>query len=217
MSEFYPAMLRLNGCVCVIVGGGSVGARKATSLVDVGAVVHIISPILHPTLQKLADSGTITAHLMPYSPDILAALRPTLVFAATDDSHINQQVADEARALKAWVDRADSGAESDFISMSTFQRGSITVAISSGGVSSMLAVHLREQLEAVIGNEYAVLAEWMGEQRPIIREKIESQSGRSRLWKSIVESSILDDLRRGNNTEARALFDRLLAEALRNA
>ena len=217
MNEFYPVMLRLKGRVCVIVGGGGVGARKATSLVEVGAVVHVISPTLHPKLQNLTDTGVITAHLMPYTVGGLAGLHPMLVFATTDDAHVNQQVADEARELGAWVDLADSPTDSDFMSMSTFQRGSVTVAVSSGGVSSALAVHMRERLEDVIGSEYATLAEWMDGQKAHVREKIDSQAGRSRLWKSIVESSILDDLRRGNGASARALFDRLVAEAIENA
>jgi precorrin-2 dehydrogenase len=216
MDEFYPVMLRLRGRVCVIVGGGAVGARKAVSLVRAGAAVTVISPTLHPTLQNLVDSAMITAHLIPYAPGVLAGLRPVLVFAATDDSQVNHQVADEAWALGAWVDRADSGADSDFLSMSSFQRGSLTVAVSSGGVSSALAIHLRERLEQAIGSEYAILSQWVEEQKPQVREKIESQSERSRLWKSIVESSILDDLRRGDDAGARALFDRLVTEAIKS-
>ncbi len=216
MDEFYPVMLRLKGRICVIVGGGSVGARKAASLLEAGAVVHVISPILHPKLQDLADTGVITVHIASYTSGDLVELHPMLVFAATWDAQVNRQVAEEARALGAWVDLADSGAESDFLSMSTFQRGSVTVAVSSGGVSSSLAVHLRMQLEQVIGDEVTILAGWMAETKPHVREKIHSQVGRSRLWKSIVESSVLDDLRRGDNAGARALFDRLVTEAIEN-
>lgn len=217
MSEYYPVMLRVKGRMCVIVGGGGVGARKAASLLDAGAVIHVISPVLHPSLRNLIDWGKITAQLMPYTPGALAGLHPALVFAATDDPLVNRQVVDEAQALGAWVDLADSGSEGDFLSMSTFQRGSVMVAVSSGGVSSSLAIHLRRRLEQVIGDEYRILAEWMAEYKPTIHEKIDSQARRSHLWKSIVESSILDDLRRGDIASARASFERMIAEAIRDS
>jgi precorrin-2 dehydrogenase/sirohydrochlorin ferrochelatase len=217
MREFYPVMLRLNGRICVIVGGGRVGARKAVTLLDAGAVVHVISPILHPALQDLADRGMVTAHLMPFAPGILSKLQPALVFAATDSPETNQQVADEARALGVWVDLADSSADSDFLSMSMFQRGSVVVAVSSGGVSSALTVHIREQLEKAVGDEYTTLAGWLAEYKPYIRQKIDSQIRRSHLWQTIVESSVLDDLRRGDIVGARALFERMIAQATKDS
>jgi len=215
MSEFYPVMLRLQGRTCVIVGGGKVGVRKALSVLDAGAVVHVISPYLHPTLQKLADQSLIAAHLTNYAPGILAELKPSLIFAATDDPAVNQQVAEEARTLGVWIDLADSGIEGDFLSMSTFQRGSLTVAVSSGGVSSALAVHLRERLEQAIGDEYTILAGWIAERKVFVRENIHTQAQRSQLWKSIVESSILDDLRKGDAVGARTRFEHMIAEAIR--
>jgi precorrin-2 dehydrogenase / sirohydrochlorin ferrochelatase len=217
MTEFYPVMLRLRGHICVIVGGGQVGARKAASLLDVDATVHLISPALHPALQKLVDECKITAQLMRYAPGALAKFHPALVFAATDDPAVNRQVAEEARSLGAWVDIADSGDDSNFLSMSSFRRGSVLVAVSTGGVSSTLAVHLREQLEHDIGDEYTILAGWIAEHKAIVREKIDSQARRSHLWKSIVESSILDELRRGDAVGARAVFERMIAEAIRDS
>jgi precorrin-2 dehydrogenase/sirohydrochlorin ferrochelatase len=217
MGEFYPVMLRLKGRKCVIVGGGKVGARKALGLLDAGAVVYVISPFLYPTLQNLADKELVTARLEHYVPGTLAELQPTLVFAATGDPAINQQVANEGRSLGAWVDLAHSGSDSDFFSMSSFQRGSITVAVSSGGISSSLAVRLRGQLEMAIGDEYTILAGWIAELKPHIHEKVSSQPRRSHLWKSIVESSILDDLRRGDAAGARALFERMIEEAIEDS
>lgn len=201
----------------MIVGGGRVGARKAASLLNTGAIVHVISPVLHPMLQKLLDDNVVRAEITPYAPGALAGLSPSLVFAATDDPAVNRQVADEARSLGAWVDIADAGTEGNFLSMSSFQRGPMTIAVSSGGVSPALAIHLREKLERVSGDEYATLAEWMAERKPYIHEKISSQAGRSHLWKSIVESSILEDLRQGDAVHARALFERMIAEAIEDS
>ena len=45
-AHVYPIMLDLAGKRCVVVGGGRVATRKVTGLLEAGAVVTAISPIL---------------------------------------------------------------------------------------------------------------------------------------------------------------------------
>ena len=217
MDEGYAVMLRLTGRLCVIVGGGAVGARKAVALSATGARITVISPTLEPLLEKMVEEGTINILRQSYSPGILRELLPFLVFAATNHSAINKLIADEAKALNAIVDCTDSSAESDFIGMSTIRRGPITIALSTGGISPALAVHLRERLEQVIGDEYATLASWLAEVRPQIRATPTTQSERAEFWHHIIESPILDNLRHGDEKAARSLFDRFILEATGNS
>lgn len=43
--KYYPISLDITDKRCLVVGGGSVGARKALTLARCGAVVTVISPI----------------------------------------------------------------------------------------------------------------------------------------------------------------------------
>lgn len=214
MPLLYPVMLRLEGRVCVIVGGGRVAAHKVTDLLNAGADVTVISPQLHPTLAALVESKTITAQVTPYRSGMLDALRPLLVFAATDNPAVNRQIADDARRLGALVDAADDQTPRDFMNMATVQRGKITVAVSSGGASPALTVHLQQAIERMIGHEYATLADWMAEARAIVIAGISTQAERAQVWRQVMESTILEQVRRGDEEQARRTFDRIIREAL---
>ena len=112
-------------------------------------------------------------------------VNPLLVFAATDSPEVNQQVADEAHDLGILVNRADNGSGHDFSSMATIRRGDITIATATGNASPALAAHLRAKIEAEIGDEYATLARWLGELRPLVKAKIAPEA-RPVLWRAII-------------------------------
>ncbi|MEP6984253.1 MAG: bifunctional precorrin-2 dehydrogenase/sirohydrochlorin ferrochelatase [Chloroflexota bacterium] len=212
--NLYPVMLNLEDRTCVIVGGGAVAARKVDHLLNAGAYVTVISPELHPTLITLARDNKITVKQVAYTSGMLADLKPTLVFAATDDTSVNQQVVDEARSIGALVNASSEQGERDFINMATIQRGDITIALSTGSASPALVTHLQRQIDTFIGDEYVTLSTWMGQARPLVQAGIKSQSERAALWRRVLESSILDTLRQGEASTAQQLFDQIIHEAL---
>lgn len=216
MSGLYPVMLHLEGRTCVIVGGGEVAARKAEHLLAAGARLTIISPQLHPKLKSLAEAGQITVQNRLYTPGMLAALKPLLVFAATNDDQINQQVVNEARSLVALVNAADEQGERDFINMAVVKRGDITIALSTGGAAPALLSHLQERVGQMVGEEYSTLVDWMAQVRPTVQAEIASQPARAALWRQIMESSVLDTLRQGDINAARQQFDDILQQAIAN-
>src|SRR5947207_12195346 len=127
MSPLYPIMLDLKDRTCVIVGGGEVAARKVDRLRDSGARVIVISPMLHRSLIHLAEDLKIIVQQVAYTAGMLADLKPTLVFAATDNASVNQQVVEEARSLGILVNATHEQSERDFINMATVERGEITI------------------------------------------------------------------------------------------
>lgn len=204
----YPILLDLRERRAVVVGGGRVAARKIRGLLEAGAQVTVISPTLHPDLVALGNR--IDVQQTAYAQGMLTKQRPLLAFAATDSREVNQQVADEARALGILVSVADDGAAGDFSSMATVRRGTITLAIATDGASPALAAHLREKLEAAVGEEYATLVDWLSELRPLVRTSGNPETRRD-LWRAILASRALDRLRAGDEAGARAIIDKLIA------
>ena len=210
----YPILLRLVAQHCVVVGGGGVAQRKVADLVAAGATVTVISPALTPALAALAAARAIQLIQTVYSPGMLASLRPRLVFAATNHPEINQQIAQEARAVGALVDVVDSAGAGDFNSMTTLRHGPLTVAISTGGASPALSAHLRERVAAAVGPEYGTLARWLAELRPQVREQIPESVRRRALWRTIIDSPVLDLLRQGDEATARRMIENLVVDAV---
>jgi siroheme synthase-like protein len=102
---------------------------------------------------------------------------------------------------------------SNFTNMAVVQRGSITIGIATGGASPALAAHLKTQIEAAVGEEYAQLARWLAELRSVVGSRLLTQAEREAFWQRVINSRILEHLRQGDEAQARAEFDQLWADA----
>ena len=208
----YPVALRLKGKSCVVVGGGAVAARKVSGLLQAEAQVVVISPALDDALREQDRRAGLHWLAERWQPGTLQRLRPTLVFAVTDEPHTNEAVAAEARSLGALVNVADDGAAGDFSNMATLHRPPLLVALASAGSSPALVRWLRDRIAECVREEHATLARWLGELRPQIRAEMPEQKGRRIFYNRILESDVLALLGADQEDEARSLLYSMLRE-----
>lgn len=93
----YPAMLRVAGKNCVIIGGGTVAARKLAKLLDASANVTVVAPLFCDEVQKLASAQSCTLIKDYYKPEYLQ--NAFVVIAATDNKAVNRQISEAAPCL----------------------------------------------------------------------------------------------------------------------
>jgi precorrin-2 dehydrogenase / sirohydrochlorin ferrochelatase len=213
----YPVLLRLEGRRCVVIGGGKVATRKVNGLLEANARVLVVSPQFDEPLTALASESKIEIRQVVYTSGMLNELRPFLVFAATNVPAVNQQVMEDAHALNLLVDTVDDASQSDFTSMARVHRGTIMLGVATGGTSPALAAHLKTVVSEAIGDEYVILAQWLAELRPVVQQRLSSESARAAFWHSVMDSLILNLLRIGDEAKARTLLDGLWAFAQQNA
>jgi precorrin-2 dehydrogenase/sirohydrochlorin ferrochelatase len=166
---YYPISLNINKRKCVVIGGGMVALRKVRALLECGAYVEVISHEICPELIQLKEKGMVHLICREYMQgDLKDAL---LAVAATDDSVINKKITKEARRRGLLVNVVDDPLNSDFIVPSYLRRGTVTIAVSTGGNSPALARNIREKLERNFGPEYVSLAVLIGEVRSELKQK----------------------------------------------
>jgi siroheme synthase-like protein len=199
MTPYYPVCFDLRGRPCVVIGGGTVAARKVEGLLECGARVTVVAPVLGPALTQWEHDGRIEARRRPYAAGDLEGA--ALAIAATDDRAVNAVVAQEARARGVWLNAADDPERCDFILPAVIRRGDLQVAISTGGRSPALARRVREDLERLLPAEYADLLPLLAEVRAALREEgIDVPAER---WQSAVDDYVLARLRAGDRDGAR--------------
>jgi uroporphyrin-III C-methyltransferase/precorrin-2 dehydrogenase/sirohydrochlorin ferrochelatase len=127
----HPLGLRLAGRSVVVVGGGAVGLRRVTSLLEAGARPTVVAPAVTPLLEHLAEQGAIRWHQRPYAAgDVDGAW---LVYACTDDPAVNATVAAEAEQQRIWCVRADDGEASAAWTPAVGRDAGLTVAVHAAG------------------------------------------------------------------------------------
>lgn len=208
MPTYYPMMVDLTGRRCLVVGGGRVAERKVALLLECGAAVAVVSPVATPTIADLAERGAIRLARRPVQSADLEGV--FLAFAATDDAHVNQSVADEVRKAGGLVNVADAPEACDFHVPSVVRRGDLTLAISTGGGSPALAKRLRQRLEATIGSEYEAFLDALRELRARAHEVIADPAERQALFRRAVESDLFEHAARGDKAAVAARISELL-------
>ena len=136
MSDF-PIALHGERIRAVIVGGGSVGTRKAMALAAAGAQVTVISPGVTPELEEAERRREITVTREPYRHDQIE--RATVVIAATDSRDVNAQIAVDAQKQGRLVNITDYPDEGNFHTMALHRSGDLTIAVSAGGLPGAAA------------------------------------------------------------------------------
>ena len=146
----YPILFKLTGRLCVVVGGGAVGARKVRGLLAAGALVRLVDPDGSVEFTDIPSVEVVTRNFQ--STDLDGA---SLAFAATDVREVNERITDAARKRGIPVNIADAPEEGDFTLPATLMRGDLSIAVATGGGSPALAVVLRDLLAEQFGDEWA--------------------------------------------------------------
>ena len=85
-----PLMIDLSQKSIVIVGGGKVATKRASTLIEYCADVHIVSPTISTTLKELLDNENITWSQKEFEPQDVE--HADLVVIATNNNDVNTKV-----------------------------------------------------------------------------------------------------------------------------
>ncbi len=135
----------------LVVGGGTVAARKVRGLVEAGFDVVIVAPEVLPEITR----ARVEVLQRAFAPDDIASSAFAVVFACTSSREVNRLVGELAREQNIPVVVADAQEESTFFSPAVLRDGDLAVAVSTGGASPALARDLRERIAQALGDGWA--------------------------------------------------------------
>lgn len=194
-----------------MIGGGVIAERKIQQLLASDATVMVVSPESTPEIERLATEGTIRWIKRPYVTGDLAGA--WLAIAATNDEETNRAVHAEAEREQTLLNVVDVPELCGFIAPSIVERGSVTIAISTGGTSPALARKLRELIGGVQNPshydhdrfcrciEWADAAHLLTEVRAELKAANQAVSNES--WQEAMTEELLDLVQAGNDEEAK--------------
>ncbi len=207
MSLYYPILLNLDSQKCLIVGGGQVASRKAASVLEVGAVVKLVSPKITGPLKDLAKEGKIEWVRDVFSPPHMDGA--CLVIASTDDETVNREIYEEARKRGIPVNVVDQPELCTFIVPSVIRRGDLVIAVSTSGKSPAVSKRVRKILEKEFGPAWGTYLEMMGAARRHTLKNIDDQKRREEIFTRLAGSDLLELIQQGDLQGARNLVEEI--------
>ena len=164
----YPFMIDIKDKKIVIIGGGKVAANRVISLLPWQPQITIISSTLDERLQKLVEENNIHYEARNFHlGDVEEAF---IVIAATNDRHVNQLVKNSCHKNQLF-NIVDDPAESSFHFPALHVHNGITVAVTTSGISPLLAKHLRDEFASIIDEFDEGYLSFLQEIRKLVKEK----------------------------------------------
>ncbi|WP_035384722.1 siroheme synthase CysG [Ferriphaselus sp. R-1] len=205
--DFLPIFANVKNTLCLVVGGGSVGARKAGVLLEAGAKVRVVAPEIDA---ELAAHRAVEAVIARFEATHLDGVK--LVIAATNDREVNKQVSAQAQARNIPVNVVDDPELCSFIMPAILDRSPLMVAFSSGGASPVLTRMMRGKMETVIPQNYSRLAGFAERFRTAVKQRVTNPAKRRIFWENVFDGVIAEKVLTGDEASAEAMLEQMLAD-----
>ena len=212
--EYLPIFIQIKTRPCLVVGGGSIAARKVALLRKAQADVTVVSPELCAELKQLNEDGLIQHIGRKFEDSDLESC--VLVIAATDTRAVNERVSQLANQLRLPVNVVDNPDLCSFIMPSIIDRSPVVIAISTGGSSPVLARLIRTKLEGSIPAAYGRLATLVEGFRDKVKKAFPNVESRRGFWENILEGSVAELVFTGHEDDAEKLLDKAIDEQAAN-
>ena len=210
--RYYPMFLDIKGRSCLVVGGGTVGTRKAETLLKCGAAVTVISRAFSSALSESRYSGSLVLMNKDYKPSDLEGM--FLVFAATDNRSLNHRIKQDAEERGLLFTIADDPDGSRFIAPSLVERGDLTIAVSTAGQSPAFARKLKQDLEKQFGPEYEAFLRIMGNVRKNILAQGHDPESHKHLFRQLIDRDVPSMIKEGRYHDAGKTFDEIFGPGI---
>lgn len=209
--RYFPIFVDGQALSCLVVGAGEVAARKVELLLKTAASIHVVAPTICKTIQDFADQQRIKLSVREYQPEDLT--EKNLLFVATSDNSLNQQIAQQAKQHNLLVNVVDATQHCNFITPSIVDRAPITIAMSSGGVAPVLLRYLRQKLESLIPQKISLLGQFAQNLRNKVKERLATVTERRYFWEQIFDGDVAEQVLQGNVKQAEQMFEQQLLAA----
>lgn len=123
----YSVLLHLKDVKVLIVGGGRIALRKAKLLVKESADITVVSPRFQKGFKDLNVRCIEDVYRDSYLDDC------AIVFCATDDKVLNEQISQEAKKRNILVNDVSNRQRSTFTNMRSAVENGIVYAASTQG------------------------------------------------------------------------------------
>jgi precorrin-2 dehydrogenase/sirohydrochlorin ferrochelatase len=196
--------MKLEGRPCLVVGAGTIGEPKISSLIAAGASTRVIALNATAAVAEWARAGSITWERRAFEFADLDVV--FMVIAATNSRELNAAIFNAARQRNILCNVVDDPEYCDFYYPAVVRRGDLQLAISTNGQSPALAQRIRRELEIQFGPEYGEWLEQLGKIRQQLFASRMNPEERRQLLHELASSAAFEEARAaGFNTELMSL------------
>lgn len=196
----YPLNWKAEGRPCLVAGAGHVALRKARGLLAAKAEVTVVAPEGVPEFSALAAEGRLRWERASFMPGMERGA--DLVVSTTGDVRVARYLSEAAARERFLYNAADFPALGNCTLPAHFERGSLTVAVSTEGKSPAFSKYIRQWLEGEIPDNFGDWLDRLAALREEAKETIEGSRAREAFWRAAFSGDVMRRVAEGQLEEA---------------
>lgn len=213
--NYFPLFIKLKDQPCLVVGAGEIAARKIELLGRTGAQITVVAEHVSEQVSAMQSRFNLKIRQQRFVEDDVTGMR--LVISATNDRATNEQIAATADKHNIPVNVVDNPDLCSFIFPAIVDRSPLIAAISSGGVSPVLARILRAKIESTIPAAYGRLGQFAEDFRLLVKQTIKEPPLRRIFWENMLQGRVAELVFAGKIQEAETELKASLDHASKTA
>ncbi|BBD72515.1 siroheme synthase [Sulfodiicoccus acidiphilus] len=191
LVELLPLFVDVKDMRVLVVGGGKVGTKRASKFSELGAQVTVYSLEFSPELESM-KVNKVRGDARELDEEFLSHF--DVVVTATNDQEINRKVCSMAKSMRKLCNDPTSPPDSNFIVPIYFDDGTLAVAVTTYGRSSLSSKYLLDLVKDVVdGSDVRARVDAMYEVKKMLKSKVSDPSKRFKLYSSIFSDSIFQE------------------------
>jgi len=191
--EYIPLYVNVRGMKVLVIGGGSVGSRRALMFKKAGASVTVVANNFSETLQGVADIRLKKLGL-PEGMNILKELirESDIIVIALNDEKLADEIASVALDMKKFVNNAIDHSNGNVIVPFSSDIEGLNIAITSFGATGLAARLALDKIVKILREDQEIKAVYksMSRLKTIIRTVVKDPNIRMRIYHAIYEDEI---------------------------
>lgn len=196
----YPLNWKAEGEPCLVIGAGHVALRKVRGLLLAKARVTVIAPYGEKEMTTLAAVRAIRWMHTSFRPGMEKGM--ALVISTAGRKSIAQYLSRQTKKRRFLYNAADFPALGNCTLPAHFERGSLTVAVSTEGKSPAFSRYIRQWLETEIPENFGDWLDRLGALREEAKETIEGSRAREAFWRAAFSGDVMRRVAEGQLEEA---------------
>lgn len=184
-----PVMVDLRNQKIIVIGGGKIAQRRINTLMDHNAIIEVISPKATEAIQTLSKTGQIEWKEKGFEEaDLVDAF---LIIVATNNSRVNQLVIESA-PKHALINAVEDAKQGNVQFPIYFERGKLSIAISTNGSSPTLATKIKNDLENQYDDRYEAYMDFLFKARQLVKDANLVTNVKKELLQALITDSLLE-------------------------
>ena len=149
--QYFPLFVDISEKEILFVGGGKIAARRISALAPFTQRITIVAPEADGSILGLTEEGEVSWIMREFEDEDLE--EKDLVFAATDDAELNEQIALMCRQKGIPVNVSSDKILCDFYFPGIVQQGETVIGITASGKDHAKAKRIRERIQKILEEE----------------------------------------------------------------